>query len=105
MMLVGTCSIGTIWSLLGSLSQPTAISSSTTSNVVFISIIPRNGFAAGSRGERPECQVGQRGLEESDMPVGEQKVHAAGMAAIELVDFAVRVPRPEAPTRVPQDHA
>src|SRR5262249_19303174 len=48
---------------------------------------------------------GHRSLEKSDMPVGEEEIHAAGMTAIELVDFVVRVPWPEPPTGVPEDHA
>jgi len=62
-------------SLLGSLSQPaTTISISTKHNVFGMSIISRDGFAAGSRGECPERRVGHCGFEECDMPVGEQKI-------------------------------
>src|SRR5262249_21729604 len=102
----GTCSIGTISSLLGSLSQPaTPIINKIAIHLVFTSVVSRNGFAPGPRGEGPERLIGQRGLEEPDMPVGEQEVHAAGVAAIELIDFAARVSRPETPPGVPEHHA
>src|SRR5262249_9700698 len=104
MMLAGTVSIGTSSSLFGSFSQPASTITSAR-NVRLISIVSRDRFAAGACGQRPECRVGHRGLEKADVAVGEEKVHTAGVATIELIHLAVRVARPEPPACVSEHHA
>src|ERR1700678_2304722 len=103
MTLGGTWSIGTIGSLWGGvLVQPSAkISTVPKTRFILISIISWDYLAAGAGGKGLKDLETHRGLEERNVPVGEQEVTSAGVKAVELIYFATGISRPHVAPRVP----
>ena len=66
---------------------------------------PADGFSAGASRQREIGWVVHRGVQETDVSVHEQEVHAADMPAVELIRFRARVARAVLLSAVPEDHA